>query len=179
MPRKSQKRNQTQMDESSSDDENASTSATQSKVSKPENFDELVANTVKHVLSLSVNKVPFRRTDIVKATLNNENKCFPMVFEKVTEILESIYDAKVHEYKTQDKHLYLITSSNHLHSIEQLKRHQKAEMILRHMILSFVFMKGGEVTDTSIWEFLNLMDIYHEKHEFFGDAKKLVDDTFF
>lgn len=39
-------------------------------------------------------------------------------------------------------------------------------------------MKGGAVQENSLWSFLERLHIKPERHDFFGDVKKAVNETF-
>lgn len=39
-------------------------------------------------------------------------------------------------------------------------------------------MKGGAVQESSLWSFLDRVQIRPERHDFFSDVKKAVNETF-
>ncbi|KAF1537322.1 hypothetical protein FQV10_0013008, partial [Eudyptes schlegeli] len=56
---------------------------------------------------------------------------------------------------------------------------QTAKLGLLIAILSFIFMKGNSAKDGAVWEFLRRLRVHPgERHEVFGDVKKLVTEEF-
>lgn len=55
---------------------------------------------------------------------------------------------------------------------------QRCELRLLYLILAYIFMKGGAVQEKSLWSFLERLHISPERHDFFGDVKKTINETF-
>lgn len=140
--------------------------------------EELISNTVKAILTLSVNKIPFKKSNITKMVLNSQGVSFGPVLEEATKQLQEIYGIDVHEIKKGSDTFYITSATEGASSPLEFTKEQKAQVILLHLILTFIFMKGDKVAEDNLWEFLLNFRITPEEHEYFGDVKKYVEDTF-
>lgn len=147
-------------------------------LARPQNFDNMVKSAVKVILSASVGKLPFKRADIVKLSLNGEQKYFASVFEAATNVLVDVYNYEIHEVKKSEQSLFILTSALPALSAKQFNDEQKAQILLLYFVLTFIFMKGGAVLEEELWDFLKNLKIDLTDDSYFGDTKHLVEDTF-
>lgn len=90
-----------------------------------------------------------------------------------------IYGIRVNEMKDERSNkFYLCTSELKIPSILGRTVAQRCELRLLYLILAYIFMKGGAVQEISLWSFLERLQVTPERHDFFGDVKKAIDETF-
>lgn len=120
------------------------------------NHDTMVTNLVKFLLNYSATKVPIKRTDITKQ-VNIGPKSFPQVLKDAKMQLEIVYGLTVEEVTTKSGKVYILYSCIKTNfKIELFTVDQMREIGLLFTILSLIFMKNGEVTES---EFGNLIRI--------------------
>lgn len=62
---------------------------------------------------------------------------------------------------------------------EQLTESQRSDSTLLFIVLSYVYMKGDNVAETVLFEFLQSLGINDTEHEYFGtDVLKLISERF-
>lgn len=149
---------------------------------EPENMANLVTETVKLILCFSNTRTPFKRIELVKIAMNNltSPKHIAKVLQQAKETLESVYNMELHDVKSIKASKELICIAKHsFKCMEELSEEDVAEMTLLHLILEYIFMKGGEVSDVTLWEYLGKLEIHrNEEHEFFGDVTDLIENVF-
>lgn len=90
-----------------------------------------------------------------------------------------MYGIEVHEIRENTNRFFLCSSEIPIATEDQLTQQQRSESSLVYLVLSYIFMKGGAVLDNVLWAFFDKIGIYtREQHEHFGDAKKLIMETF-
>lgn len=106
-----------------------------------------INNMVKYFLNFSSTKIPIKRADLSKS-VNVNPKTFPEVFNSCKKILKDVYGLEVFEVaeKKSAKVFIVYTSLPRLSAL-QLSPHQRNENSLLFLILSYIFMKGGEVQE--------------------------------
>lgn len=112
---------------------------------------------------------------MIKIALNGEQKNFAPHLDGATKLLKDIYGFQIHDLKNAT---FIMTSESSACSPDEFTREQKSQYTLLHLILSFIFMRGGQVTEVSLWEYLSDFEINPGRHDYFGDVKKLVEETF-
>lgn len=151
------------------------TQASQSAV----NINEFVTKTVKMVLPYAVSKLPVKRAELTNQAMNGEARATGQVLEKAKEVLAQIYQLDLIELKESKVKQYIIVSSQPAVTIEEYTDEQLPELVLLYLILEYIYMKSGEVTDIALYEYLARFEILmDEEHEYFGDVKHLVHDVF-
>lgn len=94
-------------------------------------------------------------------------------------LIFQVYGIRVNEMKDERSHkFYLCTSELMISSVLGRTVAQRCELRLLYLILAYIFLKGGAVQESSLWLFLERLDITQERHDFFGDVKKVVNETF-
>ena len=192
---------------SSSSDEDYKAASTKNKprnssfVTQQENTADiptLTTNMVKYLLNHSFMKYQIKRPDINKS-LNIHPKVFPEVFQQVKRILGDVYGLAITDVSDAKNNSAFILHSIVSNGISALQfpSEQRSEILLLFLILSYIFMKGGEVMESKfalnfssiddslnflldhLTQFLEQLNIdTQETHKSFGDVGKLIKDKF-
>lgn len=108
---------------------------------------EQINNMVKIFLNLSATKIPIKRSDISK-NLNLNLKNFANIYESCANILKEVYGLEVAEIADgKSSKVFIVHSNLSLDSTMQLTSDQRHEVSLLFLVLSYIFMKGGEVQE--------------------------------
>ena len=108
----------------------------------------LTNNMVKYLLNYSATKIPIKRAEISK-NLGISQKLFPEVFQACSTKLQEIYGLEVSEIQeNKSSKVYIIHSSFNTGVMAlQYAPDQRHEITLLFIILSYIFMKGGEIQE--------------------------------
>ncbi|KAM6225868.1 non-structural maintenance of chromosomes element 3 homolog isoform 3-T3 [Porphyrio hochstetteri] len=139
-----------------------------------------VSELVQFLLVKDQKKIPIKRADILKKVLPGYRDVSLEIISRASRTLEEVFGLQLVEIDTKH-HVYILTSSLTRVQGENLhhRDNQPAKLGLLIVILSFIFMKGNSAKDGAVWEFLRRLRVYPgERHEVFGDAKKLVTEEF-
>lgn len=153
-------------------------------------------NMVKYFLSFSATKIPIKRSDINK-NLNIPPKIFPEVFKDCAVLLSEVYGLEVAEVGEKSNKAYIVcTARNFGICLKQYNSQQQSEITLLFIILSYIFMKGGNIQEGMLRDesstfflqcflsdhlnnFLAQLNIdINEADKFFGDVSKTVREKF-
>lgn len=144
---------------SSSEDaesENEQTSVRQSEEVSKKNADIVTIsdNMVKYLLNYSATKFPIKRADIIK-NVNFDPKLYPGVLKSCTETLKLVYGLEVSEISESKSAKVLIVHSAFNSNVTaiQFPREHRHETTLLFIILSYIFMKGGEVHESKFYHY--------------------------
>lgn len=111
------------------------------------NIPVLVTNFVKYIINHSCNKYPIKRADMSKS-LNIPPKEFSEVYDEAQEILKEIYGIDLVEVpETKSGKLYMTCSLFTNSSFNAVSEEQRREGLLLFIILSYIFMKGGDIQE--------------------------------
>ncbi|XP_026993872.1 necdin-like 2 [Tachysurus fulvidraco] len=176
------RRSQVGLDE---DDEGSLTQPSVSQVQKArENFtpvqvDRKAAEVVQFILIKDQKKIPVRRADIVKHVIKEYRVLYQDIMKRADRTFEQVFGLKLVEIDSKN-HIYILTNR-----LEQSREEMNGmcpgnpKTGLLFVILSVIFMKGGSVKETLVWNTLKKLRVdAGEKHEEFGDVKKLITDEF-
>lgn len=141
--------------------------------------DQKTAEVVQYFLVKDQKKIPVRRADLVKNVVKEYRNIYPEIIKRAARTFEQVFGLK----------LVIIDPKNHVYIlVNNLETPEGASPIngltnpktgLLFVILSVIFMKGGVARETLIWNVLKKLRVDPgEKHEDFGDVKKLVTDEF-
>lgn len=107
----------------------------------------LTNNMVKYFLNFSATKIPIKKGDISKS-VNVHPKLFPETFKSCTKILKEVYGLEVTEVaEGKSAKVYIVYSNLSNVSALQLSPDQAHETTLLFIVLSYIFMKGGEIQE--------------------------------
>lgn len=128
-----------------------SSSTTQiAQVVETSNHDTMVTNLVKLFLNYSSTKLPIKRADITKH-VHITAKNFSQVLSDAKLKLEIIYGLEVEELTTKSGKVYILYSKVKTNFKSLLfTPDQRSELGFLFLILSFIFMKNGEVTESKL-----------------------------
>ncbi|KAM4611098.1 necdin-like 2 isoform 1-T2 [Polymixia lowei] len=140
--------------------------------------DQKTAEVVQYFLVRDQKKIPIRRAGIVKHVVKEYRNIYPEIMKRAARTFEQVFGLKLVEIDTKT-HVYILINKMETAEKAPLSMPSNPKMGLLFVILSIVFMKGGVVKETLIWNTLKKLRIDHgEKHEEFGDVKKVVTDEF-
>nr|XP_019961439.1 PREDICTED: non-structural maintenance of chromosomes element 3 homolog isoform X1 [Paralichthys olivaceus] len=145
----------------------------------PAQVDQKTAEVVQYFLVKDQKKVPVRRADLVKHVVKDYRNIYPEIMKKATRTFDQVFGLKLVEIDTK-YHVYILV--NKLETAEEasgINSPTNPKTGLLFVILSVIFMKGGVVRETLIWNTLKKLRVdAGVKHEEFGDVKRLVTDEF-
>lgn len=102
------------------------------------------------MLNYAPTKIPIKRADISKLLNINAKITFAKVFENCTTALKTIYGLELQEVtECKSGKMYMIYSSLHGISALQFTPDARQEISLLFIVLSYIFMKGGEVQESN------------------------------
>ncbi|KAM6976776.1 necdin-like 2 [Aplochiton taeniatus] len=167
------------------DDDFAMTQPSTSQVQRglekltPAQVDLKTAEVVQFFLVKDQKKIPIRRADIVKHVVKEYRNIYPEIMKRATRIFEQVYGLKLVEIDSKT-HIYILI--NKLEPAEGAPPDlspSNPKTGLLFVILGLIFMKGGVVKESLVWNTLKKLRLDPgEKHEDFGDVKKMVSDEF-
>ncbi|KAL2103935.1 hypothetical protein ACEWY4_000803 [Coilia grayii] len=169
----------------SDDEEDAFTQPSLSQVQRakesftPIQIDRKVAEVVQFILIKDQRKVPIRRADIAKHVIKEYRAIHQDIMKRVIHTFDQVFGLKLVEIDPKS-HLYILV--NKLEALPEepvslIPANPKHGLLFT--ILSVIFMKGGVVKEALVWGFLKKLRVDPgERHDIFGDVKKLVTDEF-
>lgn len=145
----------------------------------PAQVDQKTAEVVQYFLVKDQKKIPVRRADLVKHVVKEYRNIYPEIIKRAARTFDQVFGLKLVEID-QKNHMYILI--NKLETTEgasPISCPTNPKMGLLFVILSVIFMKGGIVRESLIWNTLKKLRVDPaEKHEEFGDVKKVVTDEF-
>ncbi|KAK2885964.1 hypothetical protein Q8A67_016801 [Cirrhinus molitorella] len=180
---KTQRRSQLNLDEEDEDANFSQITSSQAQRAR-ENFtndqiDRKVAEVVQFILIKDQKKIPVRRADIGKHVIKEYKAINAEILTRVCRKFEQVFGLKLVEID-QKNHIYVLI--NKLEPIPEepvSMRPGNPKTGLLFVILSVIFMKGGVIKENLVWNTLKKLRVDPgEKHDNFGDIKKVVTDEF-
>lgn len=112
-------------------------------------LDTLTNNMVKYFLNFSATKYPIKRPDVCKA-INVPTKMFADVMKECAAILKDVYGLEAADVSdTQNSSVFIVHSAkNYSLTSAQYPPEQRSEITLLFIILSYIFMKNGDVQES-------------------------------
>ncbi|XP_064359519.1 non-structural maintenance of chromosomes element 3 homolog isoform X2 [Dromaius novaehollandiae] len=144
-----------------------------------EQVDQKVSELVQFLLVKDQKKIPIKRSDILKKVIGEYKDVYSEIVNRAGRTLQQVFGLQLVEIDTKH-HIYILISTLPRAEGENLRQDdQTAKLGLLSVILSFIFMKGNSAKDGAVWEFLRRLRVHPgERHEVFGDVKKLVMEEF-
>ncbi|XP_069739029.1 non-structural maintenance of chromosomes element 3 homolog [Phaenicophaeus curvirostris] len=145
----------------------------------PDHISQKVSELVQFLLVKDQKKIPIKRADILKKVIREYRDVYSEVLNQAGRTLQQVFGLRLVEMDPKH-HVYILTSDLPRAEQENLRQdNQTPKLGLLVVILSFIFMKGNSVKDGAVWEFLRRLRLQPgERHEVFGDVKKLVTEEF-
>uniref|UniRef100_A0A3Q0RNK8 Necdin-like 2 n=1 Tax=Amphilophus citrinellus TaxID=61819 RepID=A0A3Q0RNK8_AMPCI len=141
----------------------------------PAQVDQKTAEVVQYFLVKDQKKIPVRRADLVKHVVKDYRNIYPEILKRAARTFDQVFGLKLVEIDPKNK-MYILV--NNLETPERASP-INPKMGLLFVILSVIFMKGGVVRENLIWNTLKKLRVDPgEKHEEFGDVRKMVTDEF-
>ncbi|XP_045912147.1 necdin-like 2 [Micropterus dolomieu] len=145
----------------------------------PSQVDQKTAEVVQYFLVKDQKKIPIRRADLVKHVVKEYRTIYPEIMKRAARIFETVFGLKLVEIDTKNHMYILINRFETAEAASPITNPTNPKMGLLFVILSVIFMKGGVVRENLIWNTLKKLRVDPgEKHEEFGDVKKVVTDEF-
>ncbi|XP_018424644.1 PREDICTED: non-structural maintenance of chromosomes element 3 homolog [Nanorana parkeri] len=145
----------------------------------PDQVNLKVGELVQYIFIRDQKKLPIRRADIIKHVIKEYRDVYPEILLRAKKTLQEVFGFQLEEIDTK-MHIYVLT--NRLEPVQEdgMKvNDDTAKLGLLTVILSLIYMKGNTVKESAVWEMLRQLRISPcEKHDQFGDVKKLVTDEF-
>lgn len=115
------------------------------------------------------------KTEMLKSVIKQHKDHFLVIFKKVCEFMEVIFDIEVKEVGPTS-HFYVIVKTLDLTYDGMLSDDlgmPKTSLLI--LILSIIFIEGNHAPKKKIWRVLNLMGVYAGRKDFiYGKPRKLI-----
>ncbi|KAI3357865.1 hypothetical protein L3Q82_016258, partial [Scortum barcoo] len=145
----------------------------------PAQVDQKTAEVVQYFLVKDQKKIPIRRADLVKHVVKEYRNIYPEIMKRASRIFDQVFGLKLVEIDPKNHMYILINKLETPEGASPITSPASPKMGLLFVILSVIFMKGGVVRENLIWNTLKKLRVDPgEKHEEFGDVKKVVTDEF-
>ncbi|XP_054464376.1 necdin-like 2 [Anoplopoma fimbria] len=145
----------------------------------PAQVDQKTAEVVQYFLVKDQKKIPVRRADLVKHVVKEYRTIYPEIMKRAARTFDQVFGLKMIEIDAKNHMYILINKLEPVAGPATLKSPTNPKMGLMFVILSVIFMKGGIVRENLIWSTLKKLRVDPgERHEEFGDVKKVVTDEF-
>ncbi|XP_040009479.1 necdin-like 2 [Xiphias gladius] len=144
----------------------------------PAQVDRKTAEVVQYFLVKDQKKIPIRRADLVRNVVKEYRNIYPEIMKRAVRTFDQVFGLKLVEIDTKN-HMYILV--NKLETVDGASQiiPPNPKMGLLFVILSVIFMKGGVVRENLIWNTLKKLRVDpREKHDEFGDVKRVVTDEF-
>ncbi|XP_028669543.1 necdin-like 2 [Erpetoichthys calabaricus] len=141
--------------------------------------DRKMAEVLQFILIKDQKKMPIKRADIVKHVLKEYKTIYSEILKRVDRTLGQVFGMKLVEIDTKN-HTYVLINKLEPVDLNIRDMHTGSPKTgLLFVILAVIFMKGGIVKESIIWNMLKKLKVKcGEKHEDFGDVKKLITEEF-
>nr|XP_020464752.1 non-structural maintenance of chromosomes element 3 homolog isoform X2 [Monopterus albus]XP_020464753.1 non-structural maintenance of chromosomes element 3 homolog isoform X2 [Monopterus albus] len=144
----------------------------------PAQVEQKTAEVVQYFLVKDQKKIPIRRADLVKHVVKDYRNIYPEIIKRAERTFDQVFGLKLVEIDTKS-HSYILINKMEPVVGASIINPTNPKMGLLFVILSIIFMKGGLVRENLIWSTLKKLRVDPgEKHEEFGDVRKVVTDEF-
>ncbi|KAM9344285.1 necdin-like 2 isoform 1-T2 [Pholidichthys leucotaenia] len=145
----------------------------------PAQVDQKAAEVVQYFLMKDQKKMPIRRAELVKHVVKEYRNIYPELLKRATQTFDQVFGLKLVEIDPKNKLYILVNKLEKPEKASPITDPTNPKMGLLFVILSIIFMKGGVVRENVIWNTLKKLRVDPgEKHDEFGDIKKVVTDEF-
>ncbi|XP_070824449.1 necdin-like 2 isoform X1 [Chaetodon trifascialis] len=141
--------------------------------------DQKTAEVVQYLLVKDQKKIPVRRADLVKNVVKEYRNIYPEIMKRAARTFEQVFGLKLVIIDPKNHVFILVNNLETPEGASPIDSPTNPKTGLLFVILSVIFMKGGVARETLIWNVLKKLRVDPgEKHEDFGDVKKLVTEEF-
>nr|XP_046252378.1 necdin-like 2 isoform X2 [Scatophagus argus]XP_046252379.1 necdin-like 2 isoform X2 [Scatophagus argus] len=145
----------------------------------PAQVDQKTAEVVQFFLVKDQKKIPVRRADLVKHVVKEYRNIYPEILKRAARTFDQVFGLKLVEIDAKNHTYILINKLEAAERASPINSPTNPKMGLLFVILSVIFMKGGVVRENLIWSTLKKLRVDPgERHEEFGDVKRVVTDEF-
>ncbi|XP_068453120.1 necdin-like 2 [Clinocottus analis] len=145
----------------------------------PAQVDQKTAEVVQYFLVKDQKKIPVRRAELVKHVVKEYRTIYPEIMKRAARTFDQVFGLKMIEIDVKHHMYILINKLEPAEAPPTARSPANPKTGLLFVILSLVFMKGGVVREQLIWNTLKKLRVDPgEKHEDFGDVKRVVTDEF-
>ncbi|XP_073496012.1 non-structural maintenance of chromosomes element 3 homolog [Phyllobates terribilis] len=145
----------------------------------PEQINLKVGELVQYLLIRDQKKLPIKRADIVKNVVKDYKDIYPEMLLRAKKALLDVFGFQLEEIDTKNHIYVLVNRLDRMQGDGMKVDDNTAKLGLLTVILSLIFMKGNNTKEAAIWETLRRLRIDPgERHEEFGDVRKLMTDEF-
>ncbi|XP_058124650.1 non-structural maintenance of chromosomes element 3 homolog [Anopheles ziemanni] len=135
-----------------------------------------VANVVKTILNLSINKAIIKRSDITTIALKSDNRLYNRVISDALEVLRDVYGYELVDVENKNQKSMILCSVLEPATFLELNDSYRRKYTFLFIVLGYIFMKNGTVPESILWEFLQTVGIDEQReHSYFGDVQKLYE----
>lgn len=141
--------------------------------------DQKTAELVQFILVKDQKKIPIRRADLIKHVVKEYRNVYPEIMKRATHTFDQVFGLRLVEIDSKNHTYILINKLEAGEEVPPIRSPANPKTGLLFVILSVVFMKGGVVKEGLVWNTLRKLRVHQgEKHEEFGDVKKVVTEEF-
>ncbi|KAM4563732.1 necdin-like 2 [Odontesthes bonariensis] len=141
--------------------------------------DQKTAEVVQYFLVKDQKKIPVRRADLVKHVVKEYRNIYPEIIKRAARTFDQVFGLKLIEIDSRSHMYILVNNLATADRISPIECNANPKMGLLFVLLSVIFMKGGVVRENLIWNTLKKLRVDPgEKHEEFGDVRRVVTDEF-
>ncbi|XP_072287232.1 non-structural maintenance of chromosomes element 3 homolog isoform X2 [Pyxicephalus adspersus] len=145
----------------------------------PDQVNLKVGELVQYFLVRDQKKLPIKRADIIKNVVKEYKDVYPEILLRAKKTLQEVFGFQLVEIDTKNHVYLLINRLERVEGDEMKMTDDTAKLGLLTVILSLIFMKGNTIKESAVWEMLRQLRIEPgQRHDLFGDVKKLVTDEF-
>uniref|UniRef100_A0A3P9LNA0 Necdin-like 2 n=1 Tax=Oryzias latipes TaxID=8090 RepID=A0A3P9LNA0_ORYLA len=145
----------------------------------PAQVDQKTSEVIQYFLVKDQKKVPVRRADLVKHVVKDYRNIYPEIIKRAARTFEQVFGLKLVEIDLKNHTYILINNLEAADKPSPVECPANPKLGLLFVILGVTFMKGGVVRENVIWNTLKKLRVDSgEKHDEFGDVKRLVTEEF-
>ncbi|XP_028308522.1 necdin-like 2 isoform X2 [Gouania willdenowi] len=137
------------------------------------------AEVLQYFLVRDQKKIPIRRADIMKHVVKDYRNIYPEIIKRTARTLDQVFGLKLVEIDTKNHTYILINKLEEPEGMTSSSGPANLKSGLLFVVLGLIFMKGGFVRENLIWNLLKKLHVdIGQKHNDFGDVKKLITEEF-